>query len=925
MLLGRDVEIDVIRSALEAAQKGESKVVVISGEAGIGKSALLAQAREQSQGLVLSTVGIERESELGYAHLAELFRPVYPALKRIPARQAEALSSVFAIGPTTAVDRFTVSAATLSLFGALANDGPVTILVDDAQWVDDDSMEILSFVAHRLQAEGILMLFAVRSGLPSRLRHGRFPELTVQGLDERSARELITNAPTAPIRSETVNRLVTESAGNPLALLELPKLLSAHELAVWSRGQDPLPIDEVLEEAFCGSVLDLPAKSRQAVILLAVLGRAPLPLLDAALSTAGIDIDDFDPAQQAGLIVARGRELEFRHPLARSAVFQTAPLDQRRRAHLCVADVLTESSLPNALELRAWHVVAAGGGSDEELAALLEEAAVTEFEGANFGSAGRLFERSAELTAGGGKVAERFARAAKCIRLTGAIGESYVMLKRSLSLSGDPALTVALRYSMCRIEMWRSPTRAGRDELLRLADRRADDDPVQAVAMLTDAALASIEIGDLGGARSITEKALTHPDSSSTPPLSLVAVRALVLGLGGEAPEVRALLGSRTAEIDAIDPLATDVADQLTLVVALAHLAAEDVDRARLVLEAGVNGARDRSAIGVLPFRLGRLAWVQFWEGRWSAARASAHEALQLAEDTGWTNERPSSLATLARIEAVTGRAEDCRRHVAESIEAGEEIGGRPYVAYAHAASGLLELTLENYPAAVDQFTVMANLAAQAGFADTPVLWWSGDLIESCLKSGQRERAAAVLDQLEAACERSQIPTALAVAARSRALLDPDRFDHHISAALKHHQRGSMPFERARTQLCLGGALRRRRQRAEARQHLHAALETFERLEAVDWAERTRVELRATGERLAPASAGLAQLTPQELQVALAVARGLSNREVAGQLFLSVKTVEFHLAHVFDKLGLRRRTQLAALVVRSEVADSSAG
>jgi DNA-binding CsgD family transcriptional regulator len=916
MLVGRDAETGLIRAILDEARSGRSKVFIISGEAGIGKSALLDYAREISDGLVLSTAGMEGESDIAYVHLADLFRGVHSALKHIPPRQSAALASVLAIGPPIAADRFTMAAATLSLMGALAADGPVTVVVDDAQWIDQASTEVLSFVAHRLHAEGIVLLFAVRSGHDFPLRLGRFPTVRLSGLDDVAAQKLISATISQAISPGSVSRLLAEAEGNPLALIELPNLLSPAQLAIWSHGMDPLPIDSLLEKAFAGSLREMPERTRLAVMLLAVLGRAPVPILKLALASSGLEMADLEPAEESGLIVDRGTGPEFRHALVRSAVFQSSPSAYRRQAHLCAADALARSSLPNALEQRAWHLVAAGGAADLDLAATIESAAVDEYVAGNFAVAARLFERSAELTPAGGPIAERLTRAGKCMRLTGGIAESYALLRGALELTDDRSLMMELRYSMCRIEMWRSPTETGRDELLDLA---TSPESTQAVSMLTDAALASIEIGDLGCARSASGRALDLARSVPGPPLlGVAAVRALVHGLCGEAASVRSLLEPHTEMIEAIDPLATEAADQLALVISLAYLSIEEVDRARTLLERAVSGARQRSAIGVLPFRLGRLAWVLFWEGRWSAARASAYEALQLADDTGWTNERPSSLATLARIEAVTGRAEDCRQHGTAAISEAEQLGGRPYVAYAHAALGLLELTLGNYLSAIEEFSVLDELAAQTGIADTPVLWWSGDLIEAYVRCDMLNQARKVLQQLEASAAVSSIATAAAVAARSRALLEPEQFERHITDALRCHDRARMPFEQARTELCLGSNLRRRRLRADARSYLRGALARFERLGAVDWAARTRNELQATGVRLAQPYAGLAQLTPQELQVTLAVARGLSNREVAAQLFLSVRTVEFHLAHVFDKVGVSRRTQLATFVARQE-------
>jgi DNA-binding CsgD family transcriptional regulator len=925
VLVGRKAETRLVRTLLDDARHGHSNVLIVSGDAGIGKTAILNYARDLTDGLVLTTSGLEGESDIPYVHLADLFRGVHSRLDQIPPPQAAALASVLAIGPPTAADRFAVAAAALSLLGALATSGPVTVLVDDAQWIDPASREVLTFVAHRLAAEGIVLLFAVRSDYISTLRLGRFSTVRLSGLDEAAARRLIGTSADGRISETAMSRIIAESGGNPLALMELPSLLSPAQFAIWSRGDDPLPIDSLLERAYCGTVSELPRSSRDALLLLAVLGRASRPVLPLALTNSDLRLADFDEAEESGLIVqGAGTGPDFRHPLVRAAVFQCSTPGDRRRAHLSAAAVLADSGLPNALEQRAWHLVAAGGMADEAVAAMLEKAAAEEFAADNLAVAGQLFERSAELTPPGGPVSERLARAAKSIQLAGGIAESYDLLSRAWELSDNPMLSLELRHSMCRIEMWRSGPETGRDELLRLAAVAEKADPARAAAMFTDAALASIEIGDLTAARSASQRAMDLARGGAPhPPLAVASVAAMMHGLCGEAASVRRFLEPHAAEAEAIDPLATEAADQLALVISLAYLSIEQVDRARNLLERAVIGARQRYAIGVLPFRLGRLAWVLFWEGRWSAARATAPEALQLAEDTGWANERPSSLMTLARIEALTGRSEECRQHVAEAITAAEMIGGKPYVGYAQSSLGLLELTTGNFRAAVDAFSVLAELAEQTGIADTPVLWWSGDLIEAYVRCEMPDEAREVLKRLEESVKISEIPTAAAVAARSRALLDPEHFDTHIAEALRWHGRGRMPFERARTELLLGSTLRRRRMRADSRDWLRSALAAFERLGAVDWAARARSELQATGVRLGQSGnssveTGLAQLTPQELQVTLAVARGLSNREVATQLFLSVKTVEFHLAHVYAKLGVSRRTQLAVLVAHRE-------
>jgi DNA-binding CsgD family transcriptional regulator len=291
---------------------------------------------------------------------------------------------------------------------------------------------------------------------------------------------------------------------------------------------------------------------------------------------------------------------------------------------------------------------------------------------------------------------------------------------------------------------------------------------------------------------------------------------------------------------------------------------------------------------------------------------------MRLAVDTGWDSERLNSLAALAKVEAVTGRADEARAHAREVVAVGEQTGAWAYVGSARTALGLAELSLGNYAAAIEPLREVADFTAESGLTNSPMMWWSSDLVECYVQEGRLEEATLELKRLEESVERSGVPTAAAVAARCRALLAPDDFEKHLDESMRWHARSGMAFEQARTELLFGSQLRRRRGRPEARLLLEAALGRFELLGALDWAERTRVELDALGVRRARPQAGLGQLTPQELQVALAVAKGLSNREVAAQLFLSVKTVEFHLANVFHKLGINRRTRLATLVARQD-------
>ena len=391
----------------------------------------------------------------------------------------------------------------------------------------------------------------------------------------------------------------------------------------------------------------------------------------------------------------------------------------------------------------------------------------------------------------------------------------------------------------------------------------------------------------------------------------------MVKAISGDPVAARILLHHRSAEIDAIPPLGIGFVYQVPLELSIAHFASEEADRARIVLARAVDGARQLSAAGILPFRLGSLGRIDFWQGRWASALAMVHEALRLAEDTGWATERPSNLATLARIEALTGHRDEARAHAMEALKASEAAGARTYVAFSQIALGVLELTAGNTGMAINHFEEVSDFCDEVGFSNSPLMWWSSDLLECYVAAGMDDAARRELSRLEKVASNPSMPTTAAVAARSRALLDRASFDDHMTEALRLHFISDMPFERARTELIIGRHLRRHNQAAKARSLLSSALALFARLGAPDWANRARSELQATGIRIPqPMPAGLNTLTPQELQVALAVARGHSNREVAGLLFLSTKTVEFHLRNVFQKLGINRRTRLATIVAQ---------
>jgi DNA-binding CsgD family transcriptional regulator len=926
--VGRGHELAVLKSYLADARTGTSGVLVLNGDPGIGKSALLAEARQAAEGAVLSTVGVESESDIAYVNLADVFRHHYSHLTSIPNRQADALASVFAIGPSKPADRFTVAAATLNLLAAIAAHGPVLITIDDAQWLDQASLGALMFAGNRLEAEGIVLIFAVRSGQPVAQRLSRYRMLTLAGLDVSAARALVAEAVSLGMSEASTTRLVEESGGNPLALLTLPATMNADDFAMWALGAEPLPISSVMEDAFRGSIRVLPNPTKRALCLLATMESSGIAQqFSSALEAEHQSVDDLDPAEDAGLIVYHLGQPEFRHPLVRAAAYRTSSSAERRRAHLLAARMLEQSTSSTLLERRAWHLVAARTAPNDALAQTFQIAADNEFAAGNFTVAGKLYKRSSELTPAGNSAMRRMLQAANALRLAGAIDEVQLLLRDARTLGDDPELRAAIDYALYRRQAYAGAMIDGRDGLLQTGAAAAQRNPAQAAQILADAALASVVIGDLPTARTTAQQAIhLAADPGRDPPLAVAAVSAMVKAVSGDPVAARRLLHHRAAEIDALDPLGIDFGYQIPLLLSIAHLVSEEADRARILLARAVEGARALSAVGILPFRLGSLARIEFWQGRWASALAMVHEALRLADDTGWATERPSNLATLARIEAVTGHPDEARDHALEAIAVSETVGSRTYLAFAQLALGVLEFTAGNSATAITHFGEASAFCDEVGYSNSPLMWWSSDLLECYVSQGMDDVARRELSRLDQAAANPSMPTTAAVAARSRALLEPAAFEEHMTEALRLHSIGDMPFEEARTELMIGQHLRRHNQPSNARARLSSALARFESLGAPDWANRTRRELQATGIRMAqPKATGLATLTPQELQVALAVARGLSNREVAGQLFLSTKTVEFHLSNVFQKLGISRRTRLATMLAKqASLPDSAA-
>lgn len=957
-MVGRTEEQARLEALIDGAREGRSGALLLHGPPGIGKTALLRHAVAHAEGFtVLQARGMESESGIPFAGLAELVAPLLVHVDEIPAVQAAALRSALALGPATESDRFTVPAALLSLLARAADDRPVLAIIDDAQWLDEPSLEAFLFAGRRLAQEGVAMLGAVREGA----RRAEVPwleRLPVGPLDDAEARALLD----AAIAPGVAERLVATAAGNPLALLEIPALLTASQRAGREPLADPLPPGTGVERAFVVALEALPDETRAALLVAAaastrrvdVIARAlaargeaapvaPAAAADSPPATAtspsgptGLSVRDLEPAEAAHIVVLSGGELEFRHPLMRSTVFHAASPAERRAAHAALAAAAEGAE-------RAWHLAACAVAPDEEVAAALEAAALEARGRGAHATAARDLQRAAQLTPEAGPRARRLLAAAGDAIRSGEAERASALLDEATVLAGhapvdDPLLLADLERLRGHVEMRRGSPVEANERLVAEADRVRGRDPRRAAAMFLEASVAHLMTGEPAALVAAAERARAL--SAGTEP----AVELLATAVIGEAQIALGEIEPGIAELRACEPYLME-ADPLGMVeiVGMAGHAwtwVEDWERATKILARVLQAARSASAVSALIHPLAAQAHLDLRRGRWAAALAGASEAVELAEDAGQLALLPHALAAIALVEAGLGHEADCRAHVDQGLERSED----PYL---HAALGQLELALGRIPEAIDALETGERQMRRRGLSSS-VVQLRPDLIEAYVRAGRREEAEAQLTLLEAdtaegrAAKRAAAVEAAgnvralradslaalpvigagprwvrAAAERCRGLLAPDEtFRTVFEGALAHHDDLPMPFEKARTQLALGERLRRAKQRAEAREPLTQALDEFERLGAKPWAERARTELRATGGaaggRRAPAAAD--QLTPHELQIAVLVAQGMTNREAAAALFLSPKTIEYHLGQIYRKLDVRGRAQLARLM-----------
>ena len=906
MLLGRASECERIERLVAQARAGASGVLVLRGEPGIGKTALLEHAAGVAGvATVLRVRGVESEVQVAFGGLHELLRPVLGELERLPAPQRAALEGALGLAPAAAAEPHLVGAATLGLLADLAEERPVVVLADDVHWLDGPSASALTFAARRLLADAVAVLMAVRAGEPSPIDDAGLDELVLTGLAAEPARALLEARAARPVAADTAGWLHSATGGNPLALVELAP--EAPRLRPGPVG-DHVPIGARIERALARRLDRLPAAALPSLVAAAVADGPELaPVLGVAPGLGG-SLAGLEAAEAEGLVSLAAGQVTFSHPLVRSAVLARATPADRRAAHRAYAARLDPAV---DAERRAWHVAAGTLEPDEGVAAALAAVAVGAGERGGHAAAAAAFEQAARLSPDPPRRAERLRRAADAAWLAGDGPRALALLDEAVPVPATAMERAEAAHLRGRVLARRGPVPLAISVLQEAAETIAAERPAKAAEMLAEAAYAAlhgpsaVEQMDALARRAVELAPRDDPRSRCLAAIALGA--ALVIAGQTEASE---WMAEAAALIEATPALRDDIRLAALLGVPATFLRAEREGYRPLVR--AVARARERGAVGVLPFALFYLGMGALGSPRWREAAAYLEEGLRLAGETGLRVDGVTLLGALGRLEARRGDAA-ASEHARTTLELAQAFGMPYFEAFALHVQGDVAVAGGDLAGAVEAYEAKAGVLEQEGVRD-PDLSPLPDLVEALVRLGRAEEAAALAPRVAAEAEAKGRPWALARARRVDALVCPDEAGAlaHFATALELHGHEEDVFEQARTELCLGERLRRAGRRADARPPLRAALGTFDALGAAPWADRASAELKATGETARRRDASsLDQLTPQELRIALMLGEGATTREAAAALYLSPKTIEYHLRHVYLKLGVHSRAALA--------------
>jgi DNA-binding CsgD family transcriptional regulator len=901
-LRGRHRECGLLDRLIDAVRAGESRALVLRGEPGVGKTALLDYLVDHASGCVVArAAGVQSEMELAFSGVHQLCAPMLDHLDRLPVPQRDALRTALGISAGSAPDRFLVGLAVLGLLSDVAEQRPLICVVDDVQWLDHASSQVLAFVARRLQAESVGVVLAART--PGEDLAG-LPELVVEGLAEGDARSVLDSVLAGPLDVRVRDRIVAETRGNPLALVELPRGLTPAELAGGFGLAAAAPVSGRIEQVFQRRLDALPADTR---LLLLVAAAEPVgdPLLVwRAAERLGISTRAATPAAEAGLLEFGTRVL-FRHPLVRSVAYRSSLVQDRRDVHRALAEVTDAGRDPDR---RAWHRAQAAAGPDEDVAEELERLAARAQARGGLAAAAAFLERAATLTPEPTRRAQRLLAAAQTKRDVGALDAALGLLVAVEAGPPDAARTAEVEYLRGQIAlMQRRGTDAAR--LLLRAARRLDPlDADLARETHLEALGTAMWAGDLDNTASVLEaaKAARVAPPGAKPPrvvdvLLDAFARRLTEGYTAAAPTL-----TRALEL-ALAPSGADDDRRLWLTSlragAITALELWDAESAHALAVRLVQSARDTGAVARLQFALNTLAWTHLVAGELTAAAALIEEDRVIAEATG----NPLLGNARAALAAWAGREAPASELIEAMLRESTEHGLGRTVDFATYASAVLYNGLGRYGAARDAaWQVFERDQLEYGPFVVP------ELAEAASRTGDTALVTTVLEWLSERTAVTPTDWALGIEARIRALLSEgeaaERFYRESIARLGHSR---VRAQLARGHLLYGEWLRRERRRNDARAQLRIAHDMLQAMGIEAFAERARRELAATGETARKRTVDTSlQLTAQEAQIARLARDGLSNPEIGARLFISARTVKYHLSKVFLKLDITSRSQL---------------
>ena len=918
-LFGRTGELGALRQLITNVRNGHSAVLVMRGEAGIGKTELLRQLMAEASGFTVARgVGVESEMELPFAGLHQLCAPMLGRLALLPEPQRQGLGIAFGLDSGDSPDRFLVALAALSLLAETSEERPLLCVVDDAQWLDQASAQVLGFVGRRLLAESIALVFAARTraleaSSPDPL--AGLPELALGGLDERSARELLATVTSGPVDESVRARIVAETRGNPLALLELGRGLGAAELAGGFALPDAGDLHRRIEGQYMERLGELPDEVQRLVLLAAADPVGNSALILRATQVLGLDIRAVNRAADAGLLDF-GASVRFRHPLVRSAVYQAAAPEDRRAVHDALATVTDPEADPDR---RAWHRAHAAAGPDEAVATELINSADRALRRGGVAASAAFWEQAVALTPDPGERARRALVAAEAKYAAGDFEAAQAMLVVAEAGPLDELGYALVQRMRAQIAF---ALRRGSDApplLLRAAQRLGTLDAELARQTYLEALVAAIYAGRLARGQDVTEVARAARSApsglsgvSGVPgpeplPHSQLLLRGLAVrltdGYVAAAPWLKEALRSYLAQPQELDWLSVSY-----------NLVAMDLwdDAAWYELAIGqVRRARANGTLSWLPFALDYLAELHIQAGELSQAAALLAEGESIDPGT-----RAATLPYVSlMLAAWRGDAPTATALTEVMVLGASARGAGTALTYAEYAQAVLYNGRGNYELA-------AGAANRAVAADELVMspWALYELAEAEARSGQRERAAAAAERLSAVAAASATDWARGAAARSRALVSDGRAaEEEYREAIELLGGTRMAAHLARARLSYGEWLRRENRRVDARDQLRPAFEVFASMGAEAFSRRARRELVATGEKVRKRTEdAYTKLTPQEEEIALLARDGRTNSEIGAQLFIGGRTVEWHLRKVFSKLDISSRRELDEALKRRQ-------